>query len=182
MTTEHGETKPKTFSWVRVGLVVCFILAPLLGLEAWCKYSQRVAAEELTKKFRAESFAVLGNARGADELRDAVGERGYLFSSPQGEWVAIRYVDSHIWPGSWIAVSVDSRGNWWVSNEHYCGLFLSYRRQLERVANAKTDEEREYHADRVASFPLLTKLQNAPSLESSHETLRELGFRATSPP
>ena len=182
MATEHGEAKPKTFSLVRVGLAVGLVVALLYGFSALDRYSRRIDAEETLQSVEAESFALLDAAQGEDELRDAVGYLGHLFSLPQGEYVAIRYLDSHGWPGWSSAVAVDSGGNWWVSDEHFCGRFKIFRQQLENVTNAKVEQEREYQLDRLESYPELNLLQNAPSLEAAQVKLRQLGFNAASPP
>ncbi len=183
MATEHGEPKPKTFSLVRVGLAVGLVVALLYGLWSLEMYSQRNAAAELTRQIEAESFVLLSAAGTPDELREAVGDQGDFFLLSDGEWLAIRYCDVHTAPyGSSSGVAVDSGGNWWVSYHHFCGRFRIFRRQAERFANAETADMRDYIGDPATSFPLLTKLQTASSLESLHETLRELGFQATSPP
>ena len=99
MVTEHGETKKKTFSLFRIGLAVVLIVGPFLGLQFWCMHSQKVAAEEVRQKVEAESFLLLKAAKSSEDFREAVGWLGHLFELPNGEWLAVRYVDSHIWPG-----------------------------------------------------------------------------------
>jgi len=94
--------------YIRISLVA--ILLVLIGghlypifLPDWHAYWQRRKAE-------AKSFEILRNASTKAELEDAVGELGLFVPLPDGEWIAIRYRDSHrnrIWSSS---VARDSKG------------------------------------------------------------------------
>lgn len=182
MVSESARANLKTFSWRRVALVVAIIVMAYYGLRAWDRSQNRAITEELKQKMEMESFAVLSTARSPDEFREAVGYLGHLFTLDSGDWIAIRYEDVHAYYLPSVAVAVDSRGNWWVSYEHFCGRIKSYRNWLDKADKAESAEERELYAERAESCPLLNKLTRADSLDEAHTTLRELGFRAASPP
>lgn len=175
-------TNLKTFSWRRVGIAVAIIVTAFYGLHIWNRSKQRAATKELTQKIEAKSFAVLSAARTSDELREAVGYLGHFFTLASGDWIAIRYDDVHTYYIPSSAVAVDSSGNWWVSYEHFCGRFKTYRHWLDKAEDAQSSEERDLYTQRAAGFPLLNKLSSAGSLEEAHATLRELGFHAVAPP
>jgi len=183
--TRH-ETSWDSFSWRRLGLIgfaVVFAVAAYNYFKTQDQLKRQKAGEELTQEFEAESFAILRDASGPDELRDAVGSQGHFFFLSEEAWIAVRYSDSHNYHAfASSAVAVDSGGNWWVSHEHFCGRFNMFRKQLARVANAKDAEMREYEIHRLESYSQLNALQNSESLDAAHVMLRELGFRAASPP
>ncbi len=86
---------------------------------------------------RRQSFALLAAAEDREELMDAVTRLGVVLDLPDGEWIAIRYRDSHAWYGYSIAVALTSDGCWLESWHHFCGQFAHYRNNVARLQEAQ---------------------------------------------
>lgn len=145
---------------IALGIVVVLAVFGVPGADSWQAERARAAAE-------AESFALLAAADSLVDLREAVGHLGAVLEVQGGEWVAIRYRDSHAGPGWSSAVARDSGGGWWVSGEHFCGRFVIHLRLKEQGKEGSPD---------------LCAVENAASLEVARSLLMGLGFRAVSPP
>lgn len=147
--------------------ILIVVLAVSVVADAWNRYSLQSAAIRRSREFERESFAILKAAKTQEDIQVAVGELGYVFHLTNGKWVAIRYCDSHVLPIASSAVALDSSGNWRVSREHYCGRFRAFGRRHQAADDLK---------ELTATFPLLTQLAQAPSLEAAHAALTRLGF------
>jgi hypothetical protein len=120
----HDPMMPRIPAWIGVLVLVSVVAASSALLLAGMD-SARNAAE-------AESFAVLQGAQSLPELRVGIGPLGVLLELRGGDWVAIRYRDSHAAPGWSSAVARDSGGAWFASREHFCGRFQIHRQLRER--------------------------------------------------
>jgi hypothetical protein len=123
---------------------------------------------------RRASYNLLAAATDRDALNDAVDRLGVLLELPDGEWIAIRYRDSHAWPGYSIAVALTSDGRWLESSYHYCGLFGIYKHLLERLQEATTEEERGIFEDEIASRENLHRLRTIETQRTLDEAVEEL--------
>jgi len=123
---------------------------------------------------RRASYNLLAAAADRDALNNAVDRLGVLLELPDGEWIAIRYSDSHAWPGYSIAVALTSDGRWLESSYHYCGLFRGYKHHLERVQEATTEEERGIFEDAIASRENLHRLRTIETQRTLDEAVEEL--------
>ncbi len=150
-------------------VILIVIFAVSVVTVAWYRYSLQAAAIQRSQEFERESFAILNATKTQEDIQAAVGDLGYVFHLSNGKWVAIRYRDSHEWPIASSAVALDSSGNWWVSREHFCGRFRAFGRKHQAAGDLK---------ELIATFPLLTQLAQAPSLDTAHAALTRLGFHA----
>jgi hypothetical protein len=146
-------------TWCGVLILVSAIAVPF-AIPAGGAAPARAAAE-------AESFALLARAGSLGELRQAVGPLGAVLELRGGGWVAIRYRDSHAFPGWSSAVARDSGGAWFASREHFCGRFQIHRQLRER------GEE---------GLPELRAVEGSGSLEAARGLLVGLGFRPVPAP
>ena len=144
------------------------------------KYPWPTAAE----RAQAESIRLLRSARTTNDLDKAVGNMGGVLKLKDGSWIAIRYRDCHrgnLWSS---AVALDSAGNWFESDYHFCGELSGLRRDLqfrEEMARMK-----ELYPDASADLPErsdshLIELADAPNLTVAHQKLVALGFRTFRP-
>jgi hypothetical protein len=149
---------------VLIGLVltpVCCIGLGLLNNTPWAREAARRRAE-------AVSFQVLARAQTPDELDEAVDYLGVVLHTRDGGWVAVRYRDTHAGPIWSSAVARDSGGRWFVSSQHFCGRFLSYRQRKEQ---GKPTDDTE-----------LAAIERCDTLDAARELLIGLGFGEADPP
>lgn len=128
---------------------------------------------------RAKAHRVLIAAKTQDQLQEAVGSLGAVFLLQDGSWIAIRYTDSHAYPGYSCAVALDSNGHWFYSRHHFCGRFRIYQqteKRLRQLAVAGGDDESSIDEDLKAHDPELHALATAATLEAAHAQLRAMGF------
>ena len=117
---------------------------------------------------RREAQRLLSAASTPQQLQEAVGRLGALYTFPDGSWLAIRYRDSHgggIWS---LAIARDSGGNWYQSREHFCGAFSGVRHmhQLALAAGEPfqpSDERSRWILDLGSSPDLQTARQRLTS-------------------
>lgn len=149
--------------------------------------------ERMRRESRAEkeSIRLLRESSDKATLKDAVGDLGLFAEMADGSWLAIRYRDRHGFPMWSSAVALDSEGNWYRSNEHYCGRFMHYRRQKQRneedredarkknVPQLERDEFNEFLESRLDKD--FVELEAAPTLEEARKVLERLGFAPFTP-
>jgi hypothetical protein len=152
--------------WLLIGFAVVFLAlaAWLWGPLAPYKARWRQSCEE------AASFDVLARAASPSELKETVGSLGLFMRYPDGSWMAVRYRDSHLYPGWSSAVVRDSGGAWFTSEEHFCGKFELYRHC--------TQQGREL----LPSLEPVRELAEAKTLTVARDRLLALGFREVEPP
>lgn len=131
---------------------------------------------------RRESVRVLSAAADPAMLEEAVGRLGVVLTIGEGpEWIAIRYRDSHSWPGYSSAVARCSDGMWFRSSVHYCGLFSHYRSMRTELQEVMEEDEetRSFYATRfeeLAASPI-GMIERAATFEEAKGLLRGMGFR-----
>jgi hypothetical protein len=127
-------------------------------LASWKARLQRSNAE-------AESFKILERAATPSELEEAAGPLGLFLRYPDGAWMAVRYRDSHYYPGWSSAVVRDSGGAWFTSEEHFCGQFKCYRLFKKQGHELPP------------SLEPIHQLAEAKTLAEARQRLVTLGFR-----
>lgn len=153
----------KKFSVLRVliGVVVLFLAIFVCMLGPFAGYKARLHRSIV----EAESFKILERAATPLELEEAAGHLGLFMKYPDGEWMAVRYRDSHAYPGWSSSVVRDSGGAWFTSEEHFCGRIETYR-------NFK-----EHGRELLPSMEPIHQLVEAKTLAEAREHLVTLGFR-----
>ncbi len=107
---------------------------------------------------RRESIRLLTEAAKEGHPESAANGLGIFLKYPDGSWLTIRYQDSHSAPGWSMAVALDSTGDLYVSEHHFCGAFRGYKHM---IALRDPDEIlRGEHMDQQADDQL--KRQNTP--------------------
>lgn len=123
------------------------------------------------------SVEVLAEVTTIEEATAAVGVLGVVLVRPNGEWVAIRYTDSHSWPGFFsCSVARSSDNRWYRSWNHYCGLFAGMR-SMDQLDEYSDPELRARAINGSSDLTLLEAIRTAPSLDDAERSLLELGFR-----
>jgi hypothetical protein len=138
---------------------------------------------------RERSLRQLAEATTAEELDAAAGYLGVVLRPEKGaggEWIAVRYRDSHVLPGAFsVAIARCSDGEWLESHEHYCGKFAAYRRLLklreEFLNAARSEDERRAEAgaferDYAGSLGELRQIELNMDLAGAKAALRKMGF------
>ena len=145
-------------------VVLFFAYVTFLDLFIYPLSAQREAREA-----QREARRLLSAASTSQELQQAVGSLGMFYTFPDGSWLAIRYSDSHT-NGIWsIAVARDSGGNWYQSQEHFCGTFRFVRDLQQRSldfgepAEVPSDERSRWIQQLGASPDLQTARQRIVS-------------------
>jgi hypothetical protein len=158
-----------------IGLAIFIVLVAFPS--PWVEW-RRASAE-------AESFEVLAKASTVEELTEAVGYLGVFLKTRAGDWLAVRYRDSHagrIWSS---AVVRDSAGKWYTSDFHFCGRFQMYR---HRRAYEESDEVKQspdlLDVGRMDPDPYhdLRAIEAAPDLTAARQILERMGFHPVQPP
>lgn len=105
--------------------VICAVLYPFVA--------PPVVGRVRLPRVEHDAVAELAACTSRSQFDDAVGHLGVVLDIADGSWIAIRYDDSHYYCYS-SATAVDSKGQWYRSREHFCGLFSIYRRVREDIA------------------------------------------------
>ncbi len=129
---------------------------------------------------RSESKRLLSGARDSAQRQQEVGSLGMLFTYTNGEWIAIRYLDSHVWPGWSSATALDSDKQLYESRHHFCGRFRAYRRAAmrQRDFNAELAAMGDTNTiDLLSGFEDIHALASASGLQTAVPLLLDLEFR-----
>lgn len=145
-------------------MLYIFVITPVL----------RVIWESSTKK---ESIRILDDLEPVKEREHVYGAStvSLFFTYPGDSWMAFRYCDSHHGGLFSLTIVRDSGGQWFESNEHFCGLFIGYRSRYEMEISARENGM----ADAIPSHVLNKRLDAvafAPSLQAAKEQLLKMGF------
>jgi hypothetical protein len=74
---------------------------------------------------------MLADAESPEDIRNSVGPLGTVLVLQDGSWIAIHYRDSHgLVPWSY-AIALDSAGQWYESDRHYCGYLSGADRKAD---------------------------------------------------
>lgn len=130
------------------------------------------------ERFTNESVRILEQAKDANDLKEAVGPLGIFLTFPDNSWMAIRYRDSHHGSLASSAVVLDSDGNWFHSNKHFCGAFAGYKSHLEKQEEVRVGMRELGDANSVdlVSDHSIHPLANSNNLSLAHSRLSDLGF------
>jgi hypothetical protein len=167
--------------WWLWRLLILLILAPLAILVVKsCTSDERTRA---MSEARTKGVLELAGAGSLDELKTAVGWLGTVIVLPNREWVAIYYEDSHGSPAWSQAVVLDSGGNWYESQTHFCGGLNLLSREPDIIRKSLADRKAGRpdssppgpNESLFISFHLICILE-AANLESASEHLSALGF------
>jgi len=132
---------------------------------------------------RRRAIRLLSAAQSPHAFREAVGPLGITLSFPDDEWLAIRYEDSHSLPGWSKAVAVDSKGAWFESEEHFCGVFKIYAIMKEKERKLREAAAKEGLSHLPTEGPSsgrsadVQQLAESPDLGAARRRLGEMGFR-----
>ena len=179
-TVEPNEERVRSSMRQRMGVAVLVFLAIIVTCVVtipWAYSHVQYATE------RTRSIDVLAAATTRDDLESAVTRLGLLLDLPSGEWIAIRYRDSHAYPGYSIAIALTSDGRWFESDYHYCGLFMTYRNYVERLREAaeidgpELAQEFEEALSRDGDLKRLRRIEVEYTLSEAVDELRAMNFR-----
>ena len=155
----------------------------LLVVALWLLLGPGPLAWTAARKAKYESIRLLQAASNAAEREEAVGRYGVVLTTAGGDWIAIRYRDSHSWPSAFSsAVARCSDGSWFQSSEHYCGQFSAYRSMRAKRAELMGEEySDEIRADYAEDFERNAqsepgRIEAAASLAEAKSELRKLGL------
>ena len=94
-----------------------------------------------------------------------------------GSWIAIYYDDSHMFFTWSQAVALDSDGNWYESQVHYCGsLPIAGNLEILRKVVENASEPQQPDDSGYRNFHLLT-IREAANLAVACEHLLAIGFQ-----
>ena len=164
----------------RVGVVVLVLLATIVTLVVTIPWAYSHIRPALV---RSESIDILAAATTRDELESAVGGLGVLLDLPDGEWIAIRYRDSHYSPGYSVAIALTSDGRWLESDYHFCAFFVMYRTYVERLRDAaeidgpELAQELEERLFPDGNLKRLRRIEVEFTLSEAVDELRSMRFR-----
>jgi len=165
-----------------IALAAFFIV---IGFVVYVAGIEPVAWYRTTKR---DSIRILQAARTRADLTNAVGDLGLFISLTNNQWVAIRYRDAHGLVIRSSAVALDSGGQWFESDHHFCGSLSFWPILKDEIAEQK--EQRRLTpqmfsnqvplADSDNGFyriPDMLALDTAPDLESARRALNVLSFK-----
>ncbi len=141
---------------------------------------------------RRKSIRLLTEAAKEGHPETPVNGLSLFLKYPDGNWLAIRYEDSHAAPGWSVAIALDSKGCLYESEHHFCGALSGYEYMI-----AQPDPEeilREGNFDQQADDLLKPKtaakpprfsgimgqihdLASAPDLQTAIPLLLRMHFR-----
>ena len=130
-------------------------------------------------RVRRESINILESAQTKSELVRAVGSLGIFLEFPDNSWMAIRYRDSHAGGIFSTAVALDSGGEWFESNKHFCGKFKIYPKMLEDQTSWEKVKKELGDAPNInflKGFEDLHGLATSNNLETARKNLMSMGF------
>lgn len=162
---------------VRIAKYVALVVVGLILVLVVASYAY---AWYLPRQARSEAIAALSNVNTLEECKPIL-KLGTWLQMKDGSWIAIRYDDCHA-PFWSMSVAIDSGGNWYESDEHFCGQFMGYESRKETVAeeiailrkdNKPIPSELE---DGVKSDPL-HDIEQSPDLKAAIPKLLKMGFR-----
>ena len=157
------------------GMVLCLTFVAVLV------FSGYVAAVVGPPLDRAKAHRLLAAAKSPTDLKTAVGSLGRVFVLGDGSWVAVRYTDSHAYPGYSCAVALDSGGHWFYSSQHFCGRFRIYAQTEKRTrefGSAHGDDEATVQRALRDQDQELYALASAATIDAARTQLLEIGFVA----
>ena len=128
---------------------------------------------------RFKARRILSRSHTREELQGAVGKLGGFFPLSDGSWVAVRYTDSHSWPGYSCAVALDSAGQWLNSNHHFCGRFRSFQTETEKYRELDTalgGNGGEFQRMTTEQYPEMFALSSSTNLAAARAQLLKMGF------
>jgi len=162
---------------VRAVFVVVILAGALLVL-----YFQHVAPLWQSWRFRSQSLRILSEAQSVADLKEAVGELGFLFELGDGAWIAVRCGESHGLCHWSKAVAADSTGNFYESDADFRGRFAEYRARKRAWSQGVTPAVREWRGDKEREMAIfwdlrgLYLLDNSANLNVALPQLFRLGF------
>lgn len=183
---ESGKAKTARWSgktwkrpWPRPVIAVIGIVCVLIILAVGVEIAVRVEGVLAYAKARKEAVEFLTTST-QSELRSQC----LFYSLADGSWIAIRYRDSHGFPGVYsLSVARCSDGTWFESSHHYCGTNTFARRFDEHLADMRAyASPDEVEAFRMAQFEdnlelrKLVAIHEAPDLESAKRLLEGVHF------
>lgn len=150
--------------------------------------------EEATWRARAreDSVARLRVLADSPSARATVKYLGTFLTFTNGDWLAIRYHDTHAGPVQSYALARTSDGRWLESERHFCGTIGGLDQRIDdwRKADAQLQAEKRSMMQEIgparntnsvpSEFDLLPLLE-ASNLDSAVQALLQLGFRPTEP-
>lgn len=160
--------------YIRISLVVT--LLALVSCHVYPLFLPDLHAHWHRQEAEAKSIAILQKASTNAELEQAVGDLGLFVSLPDGEWIAIRYCDSHsnrIWSS---AVARDSKGEWWISDRHFCGKLQAVREQRKMAEDTKILGMPDSSSQCCIDQEIL-QFANSKTLSGARKELEEMGFQ-----
>ena len=142
------------------------IIVPLIAVSLTPVYWAATSGSRARKAAERWSFQMLARARSTGQLLDAVGELGVVLTPGDGDWIAIRYTDSHSVPWS-SAVAHTSDDRWWVSSRHFCGTLNAYRHVVQpyRDMREHADSEKLQKLLESRDFETLFAIDNSDSVD-----------------
>lgn len=128
---------------------------------------------------RKESMRILSEAKDVAQRQEAVGSLGILLEYTNGQWIAIRYRDSHSWPGWSSAIAQDSDGRFYESRKHFCGRLRGYAKMagLEREMSVEWASQGETNTvDYLSKHGEIHTVASADGLQNAVPLLLKMGF------
>jgi len=129
---------------------------------------------------RKSAKRMLSSATDKVQLQEAVGSLGLLITYTNGQWIAIRYRDSHAWPGFSSAIALDSDRRFYESRIHFCGRLSAYARIAERqkaVVEELAAQGETNTVNFLSGFADIHAVASANDLKSGIPQLLKLGFQ-----
>lgn len=111
-----------------------------------------------------------------------MGRLGAFITLPNGDWVAVRYRDSHSYEVQSVAVARDSGNQWFESDKHFCGVLSYLSRNLTNeldtrkfLPEAFTNKDGSPVSPKIDELiPLFT----ATNLAAARKQLVAVGFKS----
>ncbi len=165
--------------WPKKKTVTKGFVASLTGLALVAILSAPVGSVIGPLLDRFKAHRILSRSHTREELQGAVGKLGGFFPLSDGSWVAVRYTDSHSWPGYSCAVALDSEGQWFNNNHHFCGRFRSFQTETEKYLEldaALGGKGGEFQLMTTEQYPEMFALSSSTNLAAARAQLLKMGF------
>lgn len=162
--------------WLLVGAGVCIagvmLLMAIMAIADWWR----------AREARASAIAELSKAAGSLEACKPILKQGTWATMKDGSWIAIRYESMHR-IGTDLAIAVDSSGQWYESDQHFCEGLDGYQNEKKaRLQFATTAEAaRPDYVLRQIQGPM-SEAELAPDLSNAWNALAKYGFRRMANP